>query len=99
MFLLFRADKPIAPSGSIGTVSLTPQNKGPMGKNPNSLLNVNRSGGSSTIGHEQKKIVSSPPSSANHQERTRKSSELENDEEGSSTRRIYEDPQVHFSVL
>ena len=99
ILFFFRADKPVVGTASIGSVTLTPQNKGQISKNPNSLLNVNRSGGSTTISHQPKKFVGSPSSSINHQEPTLRSYDLEDTEDSGSTRRIYEDPQVHSLLL
>ena len=93
--IFFRADKPVAGTASIGSVTLTPQHKGQISKNPNSLLNLNRSGGSVTISHQPKKFVGSPSSSVNHREPTVRADDLEDTEESGSNRRIYDDPQVH----
>ena len=75
----------------------SPQNKGQMGKSPNSLLisNMNKSGGSLTIERQQKKFVGEPASPTNnHKGAISKSSDSANDDDDIGGRRIYEDPQV-----
>ena len=68
-----------------------------MGRSPNSVVvsNVNRSGGSLTIEPHQKKYINSM-SPLNQKGLTTKSSESANDEDQSTGRRLYEDPQVEI---